>query len=128
MKKIILILIFAPIISWGQDIALVKLLSSEIIEYPSTPNCGSLDWQVCENDSICNVMKLTFRVYEEGYPTSVTLVLYHQIHKLYGIDEQGKSKSIYYIFPWETLKEQLIYIEYELDSQFKGILMNKLRW
>ena len=119
MKKIILILIFIPTISWGQ-IALVEFVSSEIIKYPSTNGCGYLDWMYCPNepDSTCNVMKLTFKEWNIGTPdmneSKVVreLTLYYQLELGY-----------VYIFPWNLLKGQLIYIEYELGSEFIGIIM-----
>ena len=109
---------FVPIIGWGQSVALVEFVSSEITEYPSNPDCGS--WPFCDS----TVMKLTFKEWDYGKygPNDAKivreLVLYYQIDSElstgWGIDGYN-----IYIFPWNTLKGQLIYIEYKSDcSQF----------
>ena len=123
MKKILLTLIFIPTISWGQSVALVEFISSEVIKHPSTNGCGYLDWMYCPNepDSTCNVMKLTFKEWNIGAPdmneSKVVrkLVLHYQLEL---------EEDYVYIFPWNTLKGQLFYIEYELDSQFIRIVHN----
>ena len=105
MKKVLLTLMFIPIIGWGQDIALVKLVSSETY-YHQHEDCSSPE----------STIKLVFQSAnkDDEFDDKITrkLVLSYDI-------ELGDS--MYSFNHWNLLVGCSFYIEYK-DTQFIGIV------